>query len=421
MMPGAMSADPRAAAQALVRFASAYAFLLAGLATLAWSGDLLADGRLLDGPVVAGVHFLTLGWLSLSIFAALRVFGGVALGSPLESPRLGLVQWLAWLAGSTIFPLGLAFGSAWAIATGAGALVVGVAAFTGVAVPAYVRATRGRLTRAYLLVALASLWIVLALGVTAAILRAGFAGVMPPPGYFHAHLLVAIFGWVGATVVGVGAHLLPMFALSREPNEWCIRAAFPLFASVPVFGGLGAFFPALLPFGWGAAGLGSALWIVQVAVYARTRLRRGADSGLALAAAATGLLGLAWVALLAASLSLPYVALLVVGWLTLFTLGIYHRVVPFLVWFGRFSTRVGRGRVPMVSDLTDPRVAWFTAGGSLVGVVGWAAGLALGEVAVVHAGAALMVTAVAASLLQIRTLTRAEAPPRPAPKQEVLT
>jgi hypothetical protein len=420
MKVGPIAADPRAAEEALRRFASAYVFLLVGLAALSAFSGRLAQGQLLDGGVVAAVHVLTLGWLSLSIFAALRVFGGVALGSGLASGALGTVQWLSWLLGSLVFPLGLVLGSSLAIVLGMGALTVGVAAFTWVAVPAYARATRGRLTRAYLVVALLSLWIVLWLGVTAGLRRTGVLPWGLPAGYFEAHVLVAVFGWAGATVVGVGSHLLPMFALSREPREWPIRVAFPVFASVPVWGLLGSFVPApYLTLGWIAAAVGSALWIVQVALYARTRLRREADPGLALAAGATALLGLAWLLLLLADRPVAFVALLVVGWLTLFTLGIFHRVVPFLVWYRRFSARTGPGRAPRVKDLTDGRVAALTAVGCVSGVLSWTAGLVLGDPGLARAGAALAFASALAGLLQLRTLMRRPASPKAVPTMEV--
>jgi hypothetical protein len=213
-----------------------------------------------------------------------------------------------------------------------------------------------------------------------------------------------------------------MFALSRATDERPIALALPCFASVPVLAAIGALVPSpFLTMGWVAAAIGSALWIVQVARYARSRIRRERDAGLGLAAAATGLLGAAWILILAADLPLPSVGLLVVGWLTLFTLGIHHRVVPFLVWFLRFSGRVGRGRVPRVGELTDPRVSAFTAVGACAGVVIWTLGLALAHPLAAQAGAWLLTAAAAAGLLQIVPLTRTDVAPAPSGKAPTLS
>jgi len=417
MIPGAISTDGVAAREALMRFASAYAFLLGGLGLLVFNSPQLAAGQIMNGPVVAGVHLLTLGWISVSIFAALRVFSGVALGSSLNAPLLGKIQWVAWVAGAAVFPCGLAMNASLVLKLGMAALAVGLIASTLLVVPTYLKATRGRLTRAYLAVALLSLWVVFAIGTIAGLRRAGIP-LPHPPGYLQSHVLAAVFGWAGATIVGVGAHLLPMFALSREPSPWPIRLAFPFFASVPLLATWGAFVPSpFLALGWVAAGVGSTLWVVQVVIFAKTRLRRQPEPGLTLAAGATGLLGIALVGLLVGRFEVSSVGLLVVGWLTFFTLGVYHRVIPFLVWFQRFSKQIGRGRPPRVDELIDSRLAWFTTGGSLCGAMVWVAGLSIGLTPVVATGSLLMTAAAVAGLLQILPLVRTGSHPTSTPQQ----
>jgi hypothetical protein len=418
--PISTTSDPQAARDALLRFGSAYAALVLGLATLALTSGKLANGSPLDGSVLAGVHLITLGWISLSIFAALRVFAGVALGVALDRRRLGNAQWGAWTLGVVLFAFGLGPGGGRLIAAGATLLGIGLALFTALVVPAYARAPRGRLTRAYLVVALVSLWVVYTIGLLAALRRAGIP--MPPLGssYLQAHILVAVFGWAGATVAGVGAHLIPMFALSRNPAEWPVRAALPFFAAVPVFGAISVFAPEpASTLGWGCAAIGSALWILQVVIYARARLRRERDAGLALAGFSTLLLGVAWVGQVAGATDGAFVGLLVLGWLMLFTLGIFHRVVPFLFWFERFSKPKPGQRPPAVRDLTSMRLAAVTCTATTIGVLVWTVGLAGASPTVAIAGATTGLVGSASALLQIPRLVRggvtavASAPPEP--------
>jgi hypothetical protein len=404
--------DPRAGKEALVHFMSAFAFLLVGLAALFWNSERLSQGAFGDPRVLGGLHFLTLGWLTLSIFGAVRVFTGVALGS--QGSKLDLAPWVRrlWILGALLFPFGLIVSAPWLIIPGVLLIGAALALYTAHLVPALIHATRGGVTRWYLVIALGSIWCAWLLGGVAAFMRAGQPLGWLPSGYLQAHLLLAVFGWVGATVAGVGSHLIPMFALSREPRQWPVKAALPVWCALPVFALLGAFGPEpYLRLAWGAAFVGSALWIAQVIMYFRTRLRREPDPGLLLAAGATALLGIAWIVELFAGAPIAFVGLLVVGWLTLFTLGIYHRVVPFLVWYARFARGAGRGPVIKVKDLINERLGHVTAVSCLIGALIWASGLRSASSALAYLGSALIFLGAASALGQVRWLVGWQAKP----------
>lgn len=401
--PGAP--DKNTAKEALTHFATAFAFLLAGIAALVWNSERLSQGAFSDPRVLGGLHFITLGWLSLSIFGALRVFTGVALGS--QGFAMGLAPWVRrlWVAGTVVFPLGLIFGVPVAILSGAFFLGAALLLFSIHIVPALASAKRGGLTRWYLVIALTSLWGAWIFGGSAASVRAGSGIVTLPAGYFLAHILLAVFGWVGATVVGVGSHLIPMFALSRESSNLPVKVALPIWGTVPVFALLGAFHPEpFLMLGYGAAALGSLLWFVQVAIYIRGRLRRERDPGLILAGGATVLLAVAWIAAAVMKAPIPFIGLIVIGWLTLFTLGIYHRVIPFLIWFARFARNAGRGPVPKVKELISEKLGMATVFLALVGVLTWAVGLSVHEGVTAYTGSLLLLIGCLLSLGQLRIL-----------------
>lgn len=397
--------DSNAAKEALTHFASAFLFLLLGVAGLLWNSPRLSQGLYSDARVLGSLHWLTLGWLSVSIFGALHVFTGVALGT--QGLARGLVPWIRrlWVGGSALFPAGLTFGLPPLIVTGVSFVGLALVLFTAHFVPALARSQRGELTRGYLAVALLSLWGTWLLGAQAALVRSGNPLGTLPMGYFHAHILLAVFGWVGATVVGVGSHLIPMFALSRDPAVWPVKLALPLWASLPVLGAIGAFYPRpVLTIAWIVAAVGSVLWIAQVVIYHRARLRRERDSGLGLALGATALLGIAWAVGVLARAPVAFVGMLVIGWLTLFTLGIYHRVIPFLVWFARFARGAGKGRVPKVKELLDEKVGLATMVIALSGAVAWNAALLLGWSSLAYAGSSLLLASCLLALSQLRSL-----------------
>ncbi len=404
--------DPMAGRDALIFFMVAYAFLLIGSAALASNSALLAAGAFASGAVVGSLHFLTLGWLSIAIFGALRIFTGVALGSGQEAPRASLFLLALWAGGALCLPLGLIRHAPILIVSGTTLLFAALLLFSFQIVPALARSKRGDLTRSYLIVSLASLWGTWGLGALAALARAGHLPIALPPGYFLAHLLIANFGWVGATVAGVGTHLLPMFWLSTSSVRWPVRAALPFWIALPLLALGGAFYPeTLLPAGWAAAGIASVLWIAQAFLFFKSRSRKEADTGLTLAAAATLALGAGWILLLTTQQRPAFLAVIVVGWLVLFTIGIFHRIVPFLVWMGRFArkktSQPGERATPVqVKDLLDPRLSLATAILAVLGVSAWVAGIALMVPRLATSGATALFAGVALMLGQIHPLTK---------------
>ncbi len=322
MNPGMAAPESKSAKEALKFFGTAFAFLLAGVIALALNTPALAVGAFAAPGVLGAVHLITLGWLSLSIIGALQVFLGVALGALPYGE--GLSRWirLGWALGSGVFAAGLGFHIPALIASGAVLLGLALALFSIQLLPALWGAKRGQLTRAYAMIAIASLWIVWLLGGMAASIRSGNPLAAIPPGYLSAHILVAVFGWVGAMIAGVGSHLVPMFALSGPCSQLPIRIAVPVWAMIPVAGAVSAYVPT--PFatiGWSLAAVASGLWCLQLVLFFRARIRKERDPGLLLAALSTAFLPFSWIMLALTNNAPAFVGALMLGWLALFTLG----------------------------------------------------------------------------------------------------
>jgi hypothetical protein len=358
--------------------------------------------------VIAGLHFITLGWLSLSIFGALQVFMGVALGT--STPNNDIPRWTrrCWSAGVILFTSGLFTHQVLLIAPGTLLLGIGLTLLSVQVLPALIQAKRGQLTRGYTFVALSSLWCAWSLGTLAGLARGGFVPFGLPPGYFAAHVLIAVFGWVGAMVAGVGSHLVPMFALSKPCSNLPIKVALPLWAAIPICAAISAFYPdPWFTLAWILASVASGLWISQFSLYFLNRLRKERDFGMQMTVFATTFLAVAWIVLLALRAPQSFVAILVIGWLSLFTLGIYHRVIPFLVWYLRFANGAGRGSIPKVKDLLNERLTAFTFTSSSLGIALWSAGLVLHAKTAICSGAVLLFSGAIACLFQLRPLTAA--------------
>src|SRR5690606_36754318 len=125
---------------------------------------------------------------------------------------------------------------------------------------------------------------------------------------------------------------------------------------------------------------------------------------------ATALLGIGWLACYFIEQPITFIGTLVIGWLALSTWGIYNHVVPFHVWFQRFSRRVGTQKVPAVKDLLHKGTSYFTTLGALAGVSIWSSGLALQSEALSFAGSGTLFLSCATSLFQIRHMQRDAVP-----------
>jgi len=228
-------------------------------------------------------------------------------------------------------------------------------------------------------------------------------------GTLHAHVHLALLGWVAPMILGVTARVYPMFLLAPAPSRagaavqlWSLAVGLP----AVVTGLLGA--RGLLSLGAlavAAAAVSHASWVIEMA---RARKRPELDWALRFALTATAFLlpavalGLALAAdwLSGARAALAYMVVVLGGWVSLTIAGMMLKVVPFLVWYRVYAPRAGRARVPTLAELGWPRLegaahALLTSGVALLAVAVFAGHAALIRAAgvVVALGALAFVTA----------------------------
>jgi len=210
-------------------------------------------------------------------------------------------------------------------------------------------------------------------------------------GAMHAHAHLGVVGFFIMLIVGVSYRLIPMFALSELQSRR--RAA--LSVGLLNIGLTGAVVTILLHNPWKpvfaffvVTGLAVYGWELRAILAARKR--RTLDWGLK-----TFLVGIALLvplSLLALTLSWPqlpmnpffgqlenlYGFLGLLGVVTLAILGMLHKILPFLVWFGVYSPHVGRAQLPTTTQMVSERLQVF-------GLVAYLAGLAMTSVGIVRA------------------------------------
>jgi hypothetical protein len=364
-----------------------FAHFVVGVVVLLVGGAIAGLGPLVASvdPAGAGsLHLLLAGWVGLTIMGAMTQFVPVWSGKQLHSRRLSVIS--LWLVGLGVVALVAGFfirAYVW-LPAGATVLLAGFWTFAYNIARTLPGLSDLDITEAHFALALASLVTATALGWLLAV-DLGFrilgAGFPSAPRLLLAHLTLTIFGFVLATIVGALYQLAPMFTQSEQtevdahlthiemvalPVGIPVLAAGRLLGSHPVATAGGV----MLIFGTLAFGVFFArrLWLARVET--GPMIRRYALVALSLFGWA--LLSLPqWVAdplgIFGRFGSPGATHLLFVGVVTLTIVGTFYHVVPFIVWYHRYSDRLGYEAVPMVDDLYSDRIAlvefWLLAVG----------------------------------------------------------
>lgn len=384
---------------------AAAAAQVAGAVALALAAPDLASGVAYGPAQLGAVHLLGLGFLTVAILGALLQLVPVLFRRVLMDTVPASLTAVAMVGGAWSLALGLWARDVPAIAVGGTLVVAALGALAVALVVVLVRAARaGTAGAPGAGMALATLWLVSV---------AGLGGLMAANRVhpfletdrlrlIGAHAVLALVGWIGGTILAMALRLAPMFALSHGyPRRPGIVALVLWHASVPplamgilldttaltVAGGV------LLLCGVGAAGR-------YVAGVARHRRRRAEAPlvhlaiGLVSAAGACLIPGVAWISGgSVARAAIPAVLLLAVGMGCGVTSGHLFKVVPMLVWTGRWAAMAGTPGVPTLSQLVPQRIAAVEQAAFAAGLAALVGGVAAHAPAVARAGAVLLFAA----------------------------
>jgi hypothetical protein len=325
---------------------------------------------------------VTLGWITLAIMGASYQLVPIVLERPIWSERLARWQ-LAILAVAVTGMAAHFYLGTWpGLAAAAGLLAVGIALHL-LNVGLSLRGFREWTFTARLVVlgyGGLTLTMVFGLSLAANRLRAFLPGDFFP--ILHAHVHLALLGWVAPMIFGIAARVYPMFLLAPEPRGWTsLLQVWGLALGVPavVLGLVGG--PALLVLGAlavAAAAGGHAAGVLQMA---RGRKRPDLDWGLRFTLTATAFVlpaailgvGLAADAFSGPRVALAYAVVALGGWISLTIVGMMLKIAPFLIWYRVYSPRAGREPVPTLAQLGWPRAeglcyALLTGGVTLLAV-----------------------------------------------------
>ena len=344
-------------------FLTAPAFgVLGGLALALGGAELWAVP--LAGPAIAWVHLWTLGWLAMVMVGAFYQMIPVMIGG--QVPWGFLSKWVHGLL--VVGVLGLVgFFQFWVPFLGWigwTALGVGLGLFLAQTSLALWR-VKGevRPTLSAMRLSLGSLAIVWVLGLARLVEHLGGPGLPGP--IRELHLMFGLVGWVGLLFLGVSFHLVPMFYVCPPIDS---KTAFGLIRLIGFSLALttlalasGVEGPWLLS--TGALGV-VGFWGYGIKMSRLVRQRRRKKIDPALGAVRVGF---AWLSLASGLFVAGHLGLeraldgaglvMLLGFGLSFTHGMLYKILPFLVWFHRFSSQIGQPGVPLLGDiLPQPRM-----------------------------------------------------------------
>jgi hypothetical protein len=187
--------------------------------------------------------------------------------------------------------------------------------------------------------------------------------------YLKLHAITAFVGWVSMVVMGVSFKLIPMFTLSHGYKLTLAKWSFVLInigllginwiMHYPDTGFYNLIFGVLI-----FAGI--ILYLIQIFIIFKKRIRKKLDIGLKFSAFAFIMMGFSLLLNFSflffnyesiKNLTLLYGFTVLVGYVSFLIVGQMYKIVPFLVWYHKYSSKVGLQQVPMLKDMFNEKLA----------------------------------------------------------------
>ena len=201
------------------------------------------------------------------------------------------------------------------------------------------------------------------------------------------HIVLVLFGYVTITIIGLSMVLLPMFGLAHGYDDSDVKRAFKIIIGSILLFSIAAllslrFLSSLALLG---IGVGILFYLRQLITLYKIRARKLLDIWykhiyVAFISLAISLLfGAIWLFFDSENALKVALWLFIVGFFAFVINAHLLKIIPFLVWFERFSPLVGKKKVPMLHEMLPDRAVEFSFWLSLCGMVIGALGLLFGS------------------------------------------
>lgn len=336
------------------------------------------SGYFLSSSLAFLMHLYLLGFVMMIIFGAMYQLVPVVLEIPIFSKDFAYIQFYMFTIGILIFTFGLRYENFTQILPyGALMMYLSMLIFVVNILLTYRALKRWDIVAKFIFMSNIFLFIGVSIGLVLA-LNMVFGFNIDILELVQAHIALSVFGYIIMTIMGVGMILIPMFSLSHGFSQKAIHLAFyTMIAGLVLFliGDFGQI--AFVKFG----GIFLSSFAMIAALYQMwlifsTRIRKKNDfwAKNMIASFVTLILSFAILLLgIATHKDVLFVLFgysLFFGFFTFFIVGHIYKILPFLVWYQRYSSLVGKIKVPMLHDMVKENVAdiqfWLTLIGFLL-------------------------------------------------------
>ena len=366
-------------------------YLLSSLLVFSFNAD---DLFFSNPKVIAFVHMFLLGFIMMTIFGAMAQLVPVVLEVGHFGVELFYAIWPLLLIGTLLMTGGFVYSSQ-LLPYGGLIVLIAMMIFVIEIFLTIKKVKKLNIVMTSVLLSNTFLFFGVIFGLTMALTYAGAINA-DITALLKGHVFLVIGGYLSITLMGLSVVLIPMFGLSHGFSLKALKIALYTMSIGVVSVVVGSLFsvPALEYLGFSLATVALVSYFYQVYRIYKTRARKENDIyAISLMFSYISLLvslafGIAYL------LSSYEPLLLATAWLLFFGFAItghIYKIIPFLVWFERFSPLVGKEKVPMLVDMVplNSTQAQFVFSG--VGVVLVTFAILFENTQLINAGASFLV------------------------------
>ena len=368
-------------------------YIAATLAVFLFSAQ---DLTYMSSTVMSFTHLFLLGFVMMTIFGAMAQLVPVVLEVGHFGVELFYAIWPLLLIGTLLMVVGFLYSPAM-LPYGGTVVLISMMIFVGEIFLTIKKVQKLNFVMSSVVIANTFLFFGIIFGLLMALAYAGTISIDISQ-MLRAHVYCVVGGYIGITIMGLSIVLVPMFTLSHSFSLIPLRVAITLLS----LGVTSVIFSTLLDMevleyvGYFSSFLALPFYFYIIYIIYKTRPRKEND----IYAISMMFAYLAMV--VALCLAIVYFlfhkeeVLLASAWVLFFGFfgfmitGHIYKIIPFLVWFERFSPLVGKQKVPMLADMVPRRSSQAQVVFSGIGVVLVAFAIVLKSDALLHGGASFL-------------------------------
>lgn len=315
----------------------------------------------LNLDVIAFVHLFLLGFVMMIIFGAMAQLVPVVLEVGHFGVELFYVIWPLLLIGTLLMVFGFLY-SAVLLPYGGVIVLISMMIFVGEIFLTIFKVKKLTLIMSSVLISNSFLFIGIILGLLMALSYAGTIS-LDISLLLEAHVYSVIGGYISITIMGLSLVLVPMFTLSHSFSLKPLKLSITMMSMAVIAVIVSSFFKiSILSYlGYALAIFSMLVYFYLIYIIYTTRPRKENDVyALSLIFSYISMLISIVMAILYFIVAkeeflLASVWLMFFGFFAFLITGHTYKIIPFLVWFEKFSPLVGKQKVPMLADMLPKR------------------------------------------------------------------